>query len=42
MRDADGNETELKPGDNLVIPAGFEGEWQVVEKTRKIYVIYEP
>jgi uncharacterized cupin superfamily protein len=42
LRDADGNKAELKPGDNLVIPAGFEGEWQVVEKTKKIYVIYEP
>ncbi len=42
LRDEDGNETDLKAGDNLVIPAGFEGEWQVVETTKKIYVIYEP
>ena len=42
LRDTQGNEMEMKPGDNLVIPTGFEGEWQVVEKTRKIYVIYEP
>ncbi len=41
LRDADGNETELKTGDNIVIPSGFQGEWQVVETTRKIYVIYE-
>ncbi len=42
LRDANGTESELKPGANLVIPAGFEGEWQVVETTRKIYVIYQP
>jgi len=42
LRDTDGNETDLRAGDKLVIPAGFQGEWQVVEKTRKIYVIYEP
>jgi uncharacterized cupin superfamily protein len=42
LRDLDGTEVTLKAGDNLVIPAGFEGEWQVVETTRKIYVIYEP
>lgn len=42
LRDADGNETVLNAGDNFVIPAGFEGEWEVVETTRKIYAIYEP
>ena len=29
-------------GDECVIPAGFEGEWEVLETTRKTYVIYEP
>ena len=42
LRDADGNETDLRPGDDIVIPAGFTGEWQVVETTKKTYVIYEP
>ena len=42
LRDACGNEMDLKAGDNLVIPVGFKGEWQVVETTKKIYVIYEP
>ena len=42
LRDSDGNEHPLKTGDNLTIPAGFVGEWEVVETTRKIYVIYEP
>ncbi|MDX1500210.1 MAG: cupin domain-containing protein [Woeseiaceae bacterium] len=42
LRDADGNETELKPGDEFVIPSGFEGQWEVIETTRKVYAIYEP
>ena len=42
LRDADGTEYPLGPGDNFVIPAGFEGEWEVIETTRKIYAIYEP
>lgn len=42
LRDADGGERELRPGDNFVIPAGFEGQWEVVERTKKIYVIYQP
>ena len=42
LRDANGNESTVRAGDNFVIPAGFEGEWEVVETTRKIYVIYEP
>ena len=42
LRDANGGERELRPGDNFVIPAGFEGQWEVVETTRKIYVIYQP
>jgi len=42
LRDADGNEQVLSAGESFVIPAGFEGEWEVVETTRKIYVIYEP
>jgi uncharacterized cupin superfamily protein len=41
LRDASGAEVELKPGDNFVIPAGFSGQWEVLETTRKIYVIYQ-
>jgi uncharacterized cupin superfamily protein len=41
LRDAAGNEQPLVAGDNFTIPAGFSGEWDVLEKTRKIYVIYE-
>jgi hypothetical protein len=42
LRDADGNERAVRAGDNFTIPAGFRGEWDVIETTRKIYVIYQP
>lgn len=42
LRDGDGREFALEAGDNFVIPAGFAGEWEVIETTRKIYSIYEP
>lgn len=42
LRDAAGNEKEIGKGDNFTIPAGFQGEWEVLETTRKIYVIYQP
>lgn len=42
LRDEDGNEHELNAGENFTIPSGFVGEWEVVETTKKIYVIYEP
>ena len=41
LRDLEGNEIELNPGDKLCVPAGFEGEWEVIEPTQKIFVIYE-
>jgi len=39
--DADGNEREVNAGDQFIIPAGFEGEWQVDDYCKKVYVIYE-
>jgi uncharacterized cupin superfamily protein len=42
LRDTGGNERTLRAGDNFTIPAGFCGEWEVLETTRKIYVIYQP
>ncbi len=42
LRDAAGAEHVLERGDRFVIPAGFEGQWEVIETTRKIYVIYQP
>ena len=38
---ADGTVTEVGPGDEFVIARGFEGVWEVLERTRKTYVIYE-
>lgn len=42
LRDNTGHELPLGPGDQICIPAGFEGEWEVLEPTRKVFVIYEP
>ncbi len=41
IRDAEGRERALQAGDDFVVPAGFRGQWEVVETTRKIYVIYQ-
>ncbi len=37
-----GEERLVGPGDRFVIPAGWRGNWEVLERARKIYVIYEP
>jgi uncharacterized cupin superfamily protein len=42
LRDSSGHERLVQAGDNFVIPAGFSGQWEVVETTKKIYVIYQP
>lgn len=42
LRDEQGGERMLAAGDNFVIPAGFRGQWEVLETTKKIYVIYQP
>ena len=39
--DAAGIRTTVRAGDEFVIPAGFVGTWEVVEPTRKRFVIYE-
>jgi uncharacterized cupin superfamily protein len=41
ITDADGGSKTVRAGDNFVIPRGFDGTWEVLETTRKIYVIYE-
>ena len=41
LTSADGVVREVVAGDEFVIPRGFEGVWEVIERTRKIYVIYE-
>lgn len=42
LRDTQGAEVTLRAGEEFVIPAGFRGEWETVEKVRKLYVIYQP
>ncbi|MET0656291.1 MAG: cupin domain-containing protein [Pseudoxanthomonas sp.] len=38
----DGCAITLQAGDSFVIPAGFEGLWEVLEPARKLYAVYEP
>lgn len=40
MRHADGRVERLGPGDALMLPRGWKGEWRLLEQTRKIYVFY--
>lgn len=35
----DGQQWDVGAGDSFVIPAGFKGRWEVIETTRKLYVI---
>lgn len=39
LRDADGTETVLEPGVAVVTPEGWEGEWDIAETVRKVYVV---
>jgi len=39
LTDADGAQTRLAAGDSIVIEPGFSGTWEVIETTRKDYVI---
>lgn len=39
MRHEDGREEDLGPGDALMLPLGWKGEWVLLETTRKLYVI---
>ena len=39
LTDADGTEFQLHAGDRMVIRPGFTGTWEVLETTRKDYVI---
>ncbi|MFZ9708319.1 MAG: cupin domain-containing protein [Steroidobacteraceae bacterium] len=41
LTSGDGTRLEVQPGDEFVIPRGFAGTWQVLEYTRKRFVIYE-
>lgn len=39
ITDADGVTHELKAGDSFILRPGFSGSWNVIETTRKEYVI---
>jgi hypothetical protein len=42
ITDQAGTAVTVRAGDEFVIPAGFSGTWEVIEPTRKRFVIYEP
>jgi len=37
-----GEKHEFKAGDAFVVPAGFEGIWEVTEPCKKWYSVFEP
>jgi uncharacterized cupin superfamily protein len=39
MTHADGRKVLLGPGDAINLPLGWKGEWRVIERVRKLYVI---
>jgi len=39
---ADGQAITVRPGDEFVIPRGFVGTWEVLQPTRKRFVMHEP
>jgi uncharacterized protein len=41
ITDNEGHAVTVSAGDSLVVPRGFIGTWEVVNPTRKIYVVYE-
>ena len=41
LRDEQGQSKTLRAGDRFVIPAGFVGTWEVLERCRKVYVMFE-
>jgi uncharacterized protein len=41
LENASGERSSFGPGEAFVVPAGFEGTWEVVEDCSKIYAIFE-
>lgn len=41
VTDADGSSETFVAGDSFVIPAGFQGTWEVVETARRLYAVHE-
>ncbi len=42
LRATDGRHWEFSAGESFVVPAGFDGTWEVLEDCRKLYAIFEP
>ena len=42
LRCASGERCEFIAGDAFIVPAGFEGTWEVLEECSKIYAIFQP
>jgi uncharacterized cupin superfamily protein len=42
LEDATGRRWQFGPGEGFVVPAGFEGTWEVIEDCTKFYAIFEP
>ena len=42
MRHEDGHVEDVGAGDRFVVPAGWKGTWEVLERARKVYVIFDP
>jgi len=42
ISDLSGNAVTVTRGDRFVVPRGFAGTWEVVEPTRKVFVIHQP
>ncbi len=41
LENAAGQRWEFGPGEAFVVPAGFEGSWEVVEDCTKFYALFE-
>jgi len=42
LESSSGERSVFGAGDAFVVPAGFEGTWEVIEDCSKIYAIFEP
>ena len=41
LENGHGDRWEFGPGAGFVVPAGFEGTWEVIEECTKFYAIFE-
>jgi uncharacterized protein len=41
LENLEGTRWEFGPGDGFVVPAGFNGTWEVIEDCTKFYAIFE-